>query len=41
MNENVLEDEERKKLLRFAYQINSSHMNAESMAVEGVRPTSL
>lgn len=41
LNENVLEDEERKKLLCFAYQMNSSKMNTESMAVEVVGPTSL
>lgn len=41
LNENVLEDEEIKKLLCFAYQINSSKINAESMSVEGVGPTSL
>lgn len=40
LNENVLEDEEWKKLLCLAYKINSSKMNAESMAVEGVGPTS-
>lgn len=37
---NVLEDEEWKKLLCFAYQMHSSKMNAESMAVEATGPTS-